>query len=387
MSTRFFRKKVILAKIESVYNTDPTPTGAANAIAIRNAAFDFTPLELAYVDRDIVRHTLGHDVQLVAASSVRLRCEVELAGSGAAGTPPAWGPLLRACAMAQVTLGSAHANTAQAGGASTITLHATGSGSDDAYRCMRIRTTGGTGSGQARIISAYNGTTKVATVSEAWTTPPDNTTTYSIDAQVAYMPVSAAMESVTSYINMDGKRHIMTGNRGSWGFRLGPGGIPAITLDLMGLFLTPTDTSLPTQVLTNWPTPEIVNYANTSVPSLHGFSGRLYGLSGAINNQVIHRDLPGVEDIFIPNRGPTGSIELEDPTIAEKNYFTIARAVTTGAMSILHGSAAGKQVHIHAPATQLTNPRYTDRDSVIGLQMDMRFTPQVGDDELSLQVL
>jgi hypothetical protein len=388
MATRFFRKKVILSKIEAVYGTDPVPTGAANAIAIRNAAFDFTPLNISYVDRDIVRHTLGHDVQLVAASEVNLRCEVELAGSGVAGTPPAWGPLLRACAMAQTTLGAAHTQTATAGAASTITLHGTASAVDNAYRGMRIRTTGGTGSGQARIIASYVGGTKVATVSEAWTTPPDATTVYSIDAQVAYLPVSSAMESITNYINMDGKRHIMTGVRGSWGVRLDPGNIPAITLDLMGLFLTPTDTVLPTQVLTAWPTPEIVNYVNTSVPSLHGFAAtKLYGLSVAMNNQVIHRDLPGVEDIMIPNRGPTGSIEIEDPTIAEKNYFTSARSVTLGALSVLHGSAAGKQVHIHAPAVQLTQPRYSDRNSIIGLQMQTRFTPQAGDDEVSLQVL
>ena len=32
---KYFRKKILLAKTESVYGTDPTPSGAANAILTR----------------------------------------------------------------------------------------------------------------------------------------------------------------------------------------------------------------------------------------------------------------------------------------------------------------------------------------------------------------
>jgi hypothetical protein len=70
--------------------------------------------------------------------------------------------------------------TAQAGASSTITLAATASSSATEYTNLIIRLDGGTGSGEVRRIFAYNGSTKVATVNTAWTTPPDNTTTYSI---------------------------------------------------------------------------------------------------------------------------------------------------------------------------------------------------------------
>ncbi len=69
-------------------------------------------------------------------------------------------------------------NTAAAGGTDTITLDASASASDGFYRGMVIRLTAGTGSGQIRQVVAYNGTTKVATVSYAWGTPPDVTTTF-----------------------------------------------------------------------------------------------------------------------------------------------------------------------------------------------------------------
>jgi hypothetical protein len=83
-----------------------------------------------------------------------------------------------------VTELSVHNGTAQAGGASTITLAAGASATNNfvGYLNRQILITGGTGQGQTNVITAYVGATKVATVRNAWTTPPDNTSTYSIEA-------------------------------------------------------------------------------------------------------------------------------------------------------------------------------------------------------------
>ena len=75
-------------------------------------------------------------------------------------------------------------NTAQTGASSTITLDAGAVATDDIYNGAGILITGGTGEGQRRIISDYVGATKVATVSTAWTTTPDNTSTFTIDSDV-----------------------------------------------------------------------------------------------------------------------------------------------------------------------------------------------------------
>ena len=75
-------------------------------------------------------------------------------------------------------------NTAQAGAAATITLDASASATNDIYNGATIDITAGTGSGQQRIISDYVGTTKVATVSVAWTTQPDSTSVFSVSSQV-----------------------------------------------------------------------------------------------------------------------------------------------------------------------------------------------------------
>ena len=78
---------------------------------------------------------------------------------------------------------SANSGTAQAGAASTITLAAGASASDDAYNDHVIYIASGAGANQWRKITDYNGTTKVATVSPAWTTQPDNTSAYVVYSQ------------------------------------------------------------------------------------------------------------------------------------------------------------------------------------------------------------
>lgn len=77
--------------------------------------------------------------------------------------------------------------TAQAGGASDITLQAAASSDFNVFVGSKIYIISGTGAGQTNEISAYNGTTKVATVASAWGTQPDSTSVYRIITQQSYV--------------------------------------------------------------------------------------------------------------------------------------------------------------------------------------------------------
>jgi hypothetical protein len=74
--------------------------------------------------------------------------------------------------------------TAQAGGASTITLRAGAGAADDLYKDEVVFITGGTGAGQTNRVTGYVGSTKVATVETAWVTQPDATSTYVVLGRV-----------------------------------------------------------------------------------------------------------------------------------------------------------------------------------------------------------
>jgi hypothetical protein len=82
---------------------------------------------------------------------------------------------------------------AQAGTSTTITLKSTSSATDDIYNGMYVTITSGTGAGQIRIIEDYVGSTKVATVTPAWTTTPTSASNYAITTWTA--------ESVNQYVN------------------------------------------------------------------------------------------------------------------------------------------------------------------------------------------
>lgn len=92
------KKTAILAKIETTYGTDAAPTGAADALLVSDASFDTS---YNNVDRNLIRGYLGNSEQLAGTRFVQAAFSVELSGSGTAGTAPAWGKLLQACAMAE----------------------------------------------------------------------------------------------------------------------------------------------------------------------------------------------------------------------------------------------------------------------------------------------
>lgn len=74
-----------------------------------------------------------------------------------------------------------HAGTAQAGSAITITLDAGASAIDDFYIHQRVVISGGTGAEQSRVIIAYVGSTKVATITHSWDTNPDATSDFEVE--------------------------------------------------------------------------------------------------------------------------------------------------------------------------------------------------------------
>tara|TARA_R110002072_G_scaffold302699_2_gene487448 strand:+ start:12102 stop:13022 length:921 start_codon:yes stop_codon:yes gene_type:complete len=93
-----FNQKIIAAKIEAAYGVDASPVGA-NAIVTRN--LNVTPMEGDNLNRNIDSAQLGNSSQALVNKRGRHQYEVELAGAGAAGDAPAWGPILRACGFSE----------------------------------------------------------------------------------------------------------------------------------------------------------------------------------------------------------------------------------------------------------------------------------------------
>ena len=101
------RNVLLMAKIETVSGTDPIPTAPLNAMHARVTSYQ--PTSTQFADRGNVRAFFGSGGKVLVSNHSELDIEVELAGAGAAGTAPAYGPLLRACRMEETLTASASA--------------------------------------------------------------------------------------------------------------------------------------------------------------------------------------------------------------------------------------------------------------------------------------
>ncbi|MBX9881269.1 MAG: hypothetical protein K2X73_04780 [Sphingomonas sp.] len=94
--------KLLLFKKEGVYATDSAPTLAANAVLTRN--FTSKPIAADRIQRTLDRPVRGRTKDGTSNERTTFSYEIELAGSGAAGTAPGWMEHLEACGMLAPTL-------------------------------------------------------------------------------------------------------------------------------------------------------------------------------------------------------------------------------------------------------------------------------------------
>lgn len=303
------RKRLILAKSEATYGVDSSPTGASNAVLVRN--LEITPLQAETVSRDLIRPYLGVSDQLLAQTRVEVTFEVELAGSGTAGTAPAYGPVLKACGLSETVVAS---------------------------------------------------------------------------TSVTYAPVSSSFSSCTLYFHNDGIRHKVTGCRGTWSMSAEVGAIPFITFTMTGIYNAPTDETLPSPTYANQAAPLIFKNGNTSNFSIFSYSGCLQSLNFDLANETVYRELVGcTKEVLITNRGPNGTVVIEAPSIATKDFFTIANGSSTGSISFQHGSTGGNIVTFTTAQSDIGSPTYSDQDGIQMLNLSYLAIPtSAGNDELAL---
>lgn len=94
--------RALVAKKEVTYATDAAPTVAANAILTRN--FSAVPVVTDPLERNLDLPSRGGTAVAATNERTTLSFEVELAGSGAAGTAPGWMDLLEGCTFAAPVL-------------------------------------------------------------------------------------------------------------------------------------------------------------------------------------------------------------------------------------------------------------------------------------------
>lgn len=205
---------------------------------------------------------------------------------------------------------------------------------------------------------------------------------------VQYLPVSTGMKSLSLYFQADGIKHVLIGAMGSVSFDLAAAKLPTMKFSFTGLLGAITDSAIPADPTYTAVIPVAVSTANTTPTTLHGYTPILESLTLDMANEVKYRSLINDERVLITDRKPKGSIKLDMPTLAVKDFFTIAKNATLGTLAIQHGQAAGNIIVLDSAVNgvSISGVKYADLDGIDQLSMDLSFVPAVGNDEVKLTI-
>ena len=232
------------------------------------------------------------------------------------------------------------------------------------------------GSGTAGTAPRYGSALKACGFSE----------TVSSGTSVTYEPISASFSSVSNHYNVDGVRHIVTGCRGTFAISAAVGEIPSIDFSFTGIYNAPTDTALPSVTYGNQATPLIFKNGNTSSFQLLSYAGALMNFSMDVGNSLVYRELVGgTKEVLLTDRAANGTVTIEAPTLAQKNYFVASLSDTTlGNLTVTHGITAGNICRFSSTKVDIGDVAYGEADGVTMLEIPYTLVPSSANDEMSL---
>lgn len=320
MPNRLSRVTAILAKIETTVGTDSVPSGGANAMLV--AEVDVRPIVANNVNRDRLRSFIGGNPALVGPIYKQVSFNVELVGSGTAGTAPAWGPLLRACAWAETIIAGTRVDyTPVTGNQETVTIYAF----KDGVRHVLLGAKGD----------------------------------WQINLRTGQLPTISF-----TFTGLDGSESAVAN--------------PALTLSGFRQPQIPQDAFTQDLVIGGTVSP-------TGAPAITGGTAVVSdGLQLQGNQSVPFVPLIGQQSIDVNARDVTGSLMLDETAANEISRLGAVRANTLQAFSILHGTVAGDRVLVHLPSGQLTDPAYDDMQGKLVNRYGLRAVPVSGNDEVRL---
>lgn len=318
--SRFTRNTAWLAKTETTYGTDAVPTGAANAILMSNPTFKLTNNT---VDRALIRPYFGASEKLSGTKMLEHGGDVEFVGSGAAGTAPAWGPLLTACAFEQIIEATTRVDYLPVTDLQkSISAYIYKSGV--VHRALGAR-------GKVSLGMKVGEIPKLK-----------------FSMMGLYGEVAAEVPSGVDFSDFMTPQVVTNDNSTKlWiGGTLNDTGAPVIT-------------------------------GGTQYASL--------GIELDLGLDVPMTALVGGETIDVTGRNLTGKITLDLGPSDEVDFEADVLANVVQSVAFLHGTVAGKKVMVFAPTMQLTNPQYDDLNGRQLVTYDLIGIPtSAGNDELRI---
>lgn len=195
---------------------------------------------------------------------------------------------------------------------------------------------------------------------------------------------AAPFSSLTAYEHFGSERGKGVGARGTFGANFTAGEYPFLRLEYTMLLpaTTPFDTAAPgTPDLTAQKDPVEVNTANTTF-SLDGYAALLRSLDFEAGIEVVRRILVGADYVNLGDHAITGTLVIEAPNIASKDYLSTLRSGSEIALALQHGTVAGNIIKLDMPKVQITGISRGNEDGVVMYTMQFRANVNTGYDDI-----
>ncbi len=373
----FSTKKAIFAKIETTYG-NAVNTTATDAILVSN--LDLQPLQGDQVNRNLVKPYFGASDVLQANTRTRVTFGVELAGTGTAGAVPHYGPLLRACAMAQtITAGSKVAYRPVSENFESVTIRCNYDGVLHTVKGCR---------GNVRIQCQTGQIPMLMFEMEGLYVDPVDSAFYDFITNVNYSGIASPLifnYDNTSNFAFHKRSAVVTGAISTTTLTVSAvtSGTLAVGMAITGSGVTAgtTITALGTGSggTGTYTVSASQTVSSTTITGTTDVQPCLSSVEMDVGNTMIYRDLVNCgQEMLITNRNSTATVVIDAVTIATKNYFAAAAAGDTGNLKFTHGPS-GNRVSFTAQRARISSISYTESDNVLQYNIPVVLLPASND--------
>ena len=385
MTAQNFRRRAIWYRAE----TSPgVSSGDWQPILYIADTLRVNPMAGQSVERTVRRNSLDSLASLRAGDYATIEFECELAGSGAAGTAPVWGGLAVACALAE-TANAAGAPFAVDYEAGSTGIVLTGLLSNaDGYYVGRTITLSGLhgGAGGDRIVTAYVGATKRASLAPALPASASAASgTGTRRADVRYTPASefgdgstaAFVYKVPALATPGFDRYLFKWGRGNLSLSIQEQAVPRLKFAFSAMLVSKSTSPAedPDLGFSAWQAPQIPSAANCAVGTVHGYEGAIlqsFDLDCGVKVAPVYRC--NSARIDITDRAPTGKLVAEAALLEETDWYDAVAQHSLGPVHVRLGAAAGSIVEVFSASAQFTStPTHDNADGIVMSAMDLAF--------------
>jgi len=288
-------EKLLLAKLESTYDTDPTPD---DSNAIETIGLEMLRYEGDKVTRDVDRHTLGGKPSININPHTSTSFSVPAAASGTSGAsiaPPAHGVLWRACGFDE-------------------TIDTTPSSEKVTYHLP---------ANQADLKDAKS------------------VTLWDYRAQAGLVQKTTGVRGSVAWT-------MERGQLPRFNFS-----------NLLGTYNTPETGAEPTGIdWSVWRSELPFTKANLPILTLDGVSACVESFNIDFGLQVSRRNLPGCQQTILTGYEITGGMKIVAPTVADKDWYAKVEShagISTVALALQYGTTPGDIILLSSAEIQISN--------------------------------